>query len=52
MNAINDEVRGIMKQTERELLMRVSSGESTANTVARELIAAALENPVRHDSSV
>ena len=45
MNAINDEVRGIMKQTERELLMRVSSGESTANTVARELIAAALETP-------
>ena len=34
-----------MKKTERELLMRVSSGESTANTVARELIAAALGNP-------
>ena len=51
MNAINDEVRGIMKKTERALLMRVSSGESTATTVVRELIAAALENPVRHDSS-
>ena len=51
MNAINDEVRGIMKQTERALLMRVSSGESTATIVVRELIAAALEKPVRHDSS-
>ena len=51
MNAINDEVRGIMKKTERALLMRVSSGESTATTVVRELIAAALEKPVRHDSS-
>jgi pseudouridine-5'-phosphate glycosidase len=43
INAINDEVRAIMKQSERELLMRVSSGTSTASTVARELIAAALE---------
>jgi LAO/AO transport system kinase len=43
INAINDEVRALMKQSERELLLRVSSGESTANTVAKELIAAALE---------
>jgi LAO/AO transport system kinase len=43
INAINDEVRAIMKQSERELLMRVQSGTSTANQVARELIVAALE---------
>jgi LAO/AO transport system kinase len=43
INAINDEVRAIMKQSERELLIRVQSGASTANMVARELIAAALE---------
>ncbi len=44
INAINDEVRAIMKQSELELLMRVSSGESTANLVARELISVVLEN--------
>jgi LAO/AO transport system kinase len=42
MNAINDEVRTIMKKTEQALLERVQSGTSTANMVARELIAAAL----------
>ncbi len=51
INAINDEVRGIMKQSERELLERVSSGESTASIVARELIAQVLANPAQHDSS-
>ena len=51
INAINDEVRGIMKQSERELLIRVSSGLSTANVVARELIAAALEKETPYSTT-
>jgi LAO/AO transport system kinase len=45
MNAINDEVRAVMKKSELELLQRVSSGQQTALTVARALIVAALESP-------
>ena len=49
--ASTDEVRGIMKQSERELLIRVSSGLSTANVVARELIAAALEKETPYSTT-